>query len=214
MIRAAQTSSPTIWRAQPRPRAGFMARAGRAGARIVYLTLCGLVLGAIIHIVTILSVPWLARNDAAARFAELGAEGKAQHIDSIVANDGAGPVVDLDPATAVAACGYDLTEGPMRVTARTGATPLAISILPRGGGVAYAITDRAAIRGVIDFVLLTPAQLADRAGREDDGEAARELRVTLPKMQGLIVARALARRPADRAEADMLVADVICGGAD
>jgi uncharacterized membrane protein len=215
----ADAASPVVWRLRRPPGPSLIERIGGAAKRFIYLTICGLVLGGIVHIATILMVPWMARNDAVTRFGELGAEGRAERIDPGRADPGAGmdglrAVVDHDPATLIAACGFDLTEGPLRVIARTGTTPLALSIHPRGGGVAYAITDRAAIRGVLEFVVLTPAQLADRIGRDDDGATSRELRVTLGRTQGIVLARALARRPSDRTEAETLVSNVTCGPAD
>jgi uncharacterized membrane protein len=212
-------SGPVVWRLRRRPGPSLLERVGAAVKRFLYLTLCGLVLGGIVHIATILMVPWMARNDAVSRFGGLGAEGRAERIDPDQGGTGAAtgpalPIVDHDPATLIAACGFDLGEGPLRVIARTGTTPLALSIHPRGGGVAYAITDRAAIRGVLEFVVLTPAQLADRIGREDDGESSRELRVALTRPQGIVLARALARRPSDRTEAEALVSNVTCGPAD
>lgn len=196
-------------RRQPTP---LVRRISDAVRRWAHLTVVGLVLGAIVHIVTILSVPYFATEDAVTRFADLGLEGKAEALDPFA--DPARPVADHDPATALAVCGIDLTDGPMRVSVRTGAAPLGLSIHRRGGGVAYAITDRAAIRGVLEFVILTERQLAERIARDDDGETQRELRVVVNALHGLVVARALAKRPSDRADAEALVRDVACGAAD
>jgi hypothetical protein len=83
-----------------------------------------------------------------------------------------------------------------------------------GGGVAYAITDRAAIRGVLEFVVMTQEQLDERLAQDEDGETARELRVVSPSPQGLILARVMLRRPADRADAEALATSVACGSVD
>jgi uncharacterized membrane protein len=176
-------------------------------ARFAWLTLAGLALAAFIHIIVVLAVPGLAEKDAVSLFAEHGEQGKAERVNLAA-------VADSDPLTAVAACAYDLGAGPFRVSARTGDSLLSLSLHRRGGGVAYAITDRAAVRGLIEFVILTPRQLEDRLARDDEGESVRELRVVSPGETGLIVARALIRRPSDRAEAEALVAGVACGLAD
>jgi uncharacterized membrane protein len=128
--------------------------------------------------------------------------------------DPARPVVDHDPATALAACGFDLDDGPVRVSARAGNLPFGLSIHRRSGGVAYAITDRAAIRGVLEFVILTERQLAERIARDDEGETQRELRVVVNAREGVVLARALVKRPSDRADAEALVGEVACGAAD
>jgi hypothetical protein len=80
--------------------------------------------------------------------------------------------------------------------------------------VLYAITDRAAIRGVVEFLVMTEDQRDERIAMDEDGETARELRVVSDTEQGLIVARVLAKRPADRGDAEALATGVACGVAD
>jgi uncharacterized membrane protein len=180
--------------------------------RFVYLTVLGLVLGAIVHLVAVFLVPRLAERDAASLFAELGEEGKADLLDPT--RQAAQAVIDGDPKTAMAVCAYSLESGPVRVVAKTGLMPFSLSLHRPGGSVLYAITDRAAVRGTLEFVILTTAQLDERLARDDDSESVRELRVVSPAEQGIVVARALAKRPSDRAEAEALVKDVACGAAD
>jgi hypothetical protein len=79
--------------------------------------------------------------------------------------------------------------------------------------VVYAVTDRAAQRGVIEFVVLNRQQFDERAARDDDGDSQRELRVVSPALQGIVVARALVRQPSDRPGAQALVSAMACGGA-
>ena len=175
--------------------------------RFIWLTLAGLTLAAFIHVGIILAVPGMSDKDAASLFAEHGEQGRVERIDPA-------SVADSDPFTVVAACAFDLGAGPFRVSARTGDSLLSLSLHRRGGGVTYAITDRAAVRGLIEFVVLTPRQLEERLARDDEGESVRELRVVSPTETGIVVARALIRRPSDRAEAEALVAGVACGLAD
>jgi uncharacterized membrane protein len=175
----------------------------------VFAILCGLVLAGIVHVVAVLAVPHFADHDAVDVFGARGANGKAELITA--QQDG---LVDTDPATAIAVCGYDLSEGPVRVSAKTGTLPLSISLHRPGGGVIYALTDRAAIRGLIEFVILTAPQLEERIAQEDDGDSTRELRVVSGAEQGLIVIRALKRRPSDKQEAESLVSGAACGAAE
>jgi uncharacterized membrane protein len=179
----------------------------RRFARFIWLSLAGLTLAALIHLLVILTVPVMAEKDAASLFGEYGEQGKVERVDLAA-------VVDSDPFTAVAVCAYDLGAGAFRVSARTGDSPLSLSLHRRGGGVTYAITDRAAVRGLIEFVVLTPRQLEERLARDDEGDSVRELRVVSPGETGIVVARALIRRPSDRADAEALVAGVACGLAE
>ncbi|MGL5362797.1 MAG: DUF1254 domain-containing protein [Bosea sp. (in: a-proteobacteria)] len=180
--------------------------------RFVYLTTLGLVLGAIVHLVAVFLIPRLAERDAANLFSEMGEEGRADLLDATKQPNQA--VIDGDPKTAISVCAFNLETGPVRVVAKAGLLPLSLSLHKPGGGVLYAITDRAAVRGTLEFVILTATQLDERLARDDESESVRELRVVSAGEQGIVVARALAKRPSDRAEAEALVKDVACGLAD
>ena len=189
------------------------ARITAAVSRLLLATVAGLVLAAIVHIVTILLIPVLAAGDANTAYRALGTGGRAQLISA--GDDSGLPLPrESDPATVTAVCSYDLAAGPMRVVARAGTLPLGLTLHRRGGGVIYAITDRAAIRGVVEFVVMTEEQRDERIARDEEGEAVRELRVVSETDQGLIVARVLVRRPSDRSDAEALANGVACGMAD
>ena len=177
-------------------------------------TLAGLLLAGIVHIVTIFLIPMLSEQDAASAYLLLGANGRTELIDGPNAAAGLPELREADPAVATAVCSYDLSAGPMRVVARTGPLPLGLTLHRRGGGVIYAVTDRAAIRGVIEFLVLTEEQLAERVSNDVDGETNRELRIVSDTIEGLIVARALAGRASDRSDAEALATSVACGLAE
>ncbi len=181
---------------------------------LVLLTLAALVLAGIVHIVTVLMIPALSERDAASAYLGLGVAGRAELVSGAGATPGLPAPREADPAVATAVCGYDLGSGPMRVVARTGTLPLGLTLHRRGGGVIYAITDRAAIRGVVEFLVMTEEQLDARVARDEEGQTSRELRVVSDTVQGLIVARALAPLPSDLADAEALATGVACGLAD
>ena len=188
------------------------ARLAASIRRLLLATAAGLVLAGIVHIVTILLIPMLSTSDAAHAYRALGTGGRAELVAS--AERSLPLPREADSATVTAICSYDLTGGPMRVVARAGMLPLGLTLHRRGGGVLYAITDRAAIRGVVEFVVMTEEQRDERIARDEEGEAARELRVVSDTDQGLIVARVLMRQPSDRADAEALASGVACGMAD
>lgn len=205
---------------EPRPlsagavRPGLLARAGGSGKRLLLATLAGLVLAGIVHIVAVLLIPLLAERDAATVYRRLGMQGRAELISR--PRDGARLPVprESDPFVVTAVCSYDLSAGPMRILARTGTLPLGLTLHRQGGGVIYAITDRAAIRGAVEFVVMTEEQRDERAASDEDGEAARELRVVSDTPDGLLVVRVLAKRPSDREDAEALASGVVCGMAE
>ncbi|KRE17925.1 hypothetical protein ASE63_01660 [Bosea sp. Root381] len=199
--------------AAARPR-DLGARIAAGIRRLLLATAAGLVLAGIVHIVTILLIPVLSLSDANHAYRALGTGGRAELIASV--GDGRSLPLprEADPATVTAICSYDLAAGPMRVVAHTGTLPLGLTLHRSGGGVIYAITDRAAIRGVVEFVVMTEEQRDERIARDEEGEAARELRVVSDTDQGLIVARVLMRQPSDKADAEALATGVACGMAD
>ncbi|BCB20736.1 hypothetical protein [Bosea sp. ANAM02] len=187
----------------------------RAGfARLVMTTLAGLILAAIVHIVTILAIPALSRQDASHAYRDIGGEGHAEPVPSPGNSRGLPALREADPNAVTAICSYDLSAGPMRVVARTGTLPLGLTLHRQGGGVLYAITDRAAIRGTLEFLIMTEEQRDERIAADEDGETSRELRIVSDTEQGLIVARVLLRLPSDRADAEALATGVACGAAN
>jgi uncharacterized membrane protein len=198
-----------------RRKLSWRARIAAALRRFALTTLAGLVLAGIVHIVAVLLVPVFSDSDAASAYLALGAGGRAELVTGAAARQRGLPEPrETDPAAVVAVCGYDLAGGPMRVVARTGALPLGLTLHRRGGGVIYAITDRAAIRGVVEFLVMTQEQRDERAARDEEGETSRELRIVSDSPQGVIVARVLAKRPSDRDDAEALATGVACGLAD
>jgi len=207
---AASPPAPGPARWQPLRRSGF----GAGLARLVLLTLAGLVLAGIVHIVAVLMIPVLSERDATSAYLGLGVGGKAELVSGPNAAPGLPTPLEADNSAVMAVCGYDLASGPMRVVARAGALPLGLTLHRRGGGVIYAITDRAAIRGVVEFLVMTEAQLDERVARDEEGQTSRELRIVSDTAQGLIVARVLAPLPSDRGDAEALATGVACGLAD
>jgi len=198
-------ASPADGQARIRTLRGVWAR--RAHRAALFLTLA-----AIAHLLTVLLIPRYAIGDSASLFVNSGAEGRA---DLIATRPGEpAPVLDGDPLTALAVCGFDLADGPLRINARTGQLPLSVSVHLRGGGVYYAVTDKAAQRGVIEFVVLDQGQYETRLARDDGGDSQRELRVIAPARQGIVVARALVKQPSDRISAEALVKAMACGVAE
>lgn len=180
-------------------------------ARLLHRAALFATLAVTAHMLTVLLVPRYAELDAASTLINAGLEGKADPVPST--GEGA-RIIDADPGAAMAVCGFDLHEGPLRVTASTGFAPLALSVHMRGGNVIYAVTDRAAQRGALEFVLVTREQYEERVARDDEGHGQRELRVVARGLQGVVLARALVRQPSDRPHAEALVREMACVAAD
>ena len=168
-----------------------------------------LILAGIVHLASILLMPALASRDAFARLAALAPSNRLVLLPPPLPGREAIPLVD--PQTATGVCRYDLREGPLRLQATvSGDSLLAISFHQRRGQVFYAVTDRAAVRGRIDAVLVTPAQLDALEAGDPGEEPAPDLRLVSSTPEGYIVVRALAERPDDMRGAEARVMAVAC----
>jgi uncharacterized membrane protein len=178
-------------------------------ADLCYLALVGVTLGAMVHLAAILAAPRLATRNADARLAAL-AQRHVVTVLPLVTPDDALPY--RDPATALAVCRFDLSEGPVRVRAATpGDLFLSFAFHRPGGGVFYALTDRGATRGQVEALIVTPAQLEALQANDPEDEPARELRLTAPQTTGFVTLRALAPEPGALPEAVALLAAARCG---
>lgn len=178
-------------------------------ARFALATLCGLVLSALVHIGAVLSLPYLSEQDAFSRLRPT----LASERSVLVAGTGPGAETWLprpDGATAVAACAYDLSEGPIRIATSTASMFESLSFHSRGSGVYFAVTDRAASRGTLDLVVMTRRQLDEALAREDAEAPSRDVRIVSPSREGLVIIRVLAAFPSQRPQAEELAKAVSC----
>jgi uncharacterized membrane protein len=160
--------------------------------RWALLIVLGVVLGAIVHLITIMILPRTATQDAYLRLSPIAP------VNTVVAvppptPDGA-LMPFMDPAFAGAVCRYDLSRGPLKFTAPVGLAYTSVSFYSRNDIAYYAINDRAAGRRSIELDLMTAEQHAELPD-EEDVTAADRLIVESPTATGLIAIRALAPEP-------------------
>jgi uncharacterized membrane protein len=154
--------------------------------------LAGLLLGGIVHLVTVLVLPATASQDAYSRFSAIA---PVNAVVPVPAPTPQGAIIPfMDPAFAAAVCRYDLAAGPLKLRVPVSAAYTSVSFYTRRGVAYYAINDRAAGRRIIELDLMTSAQ---RSNLPDDEEitAADRLIVESPSSTGLIVIRGLAAEP-------------------
>lgn len=160
--------------------------------RWVLWLLAGLLLGGIVHFVTILYLPNTATQDAYARVSAVAPVNEIAALPTPSADKAILPL--MDPAFAAAVCRYDLKDGPLKLTTPVSPAYTSVTFYTNKDIAYYAINDRAAGRRTIELDLMTSAQ---RAQLPDDEEisAADRLIVESPSQTGLIVLRALAPEP-------------------
>lgn len=152
----------------------------------------GALLGGIIHLATVLLLPRAATQNAYARLSAISPVNSVVAIPAPSADRAVIPF--MDPAFAAAVCRYDLSNGPLKLTAPISPAYTSVSFYTRDGVAYYAINDRAAGRRVIELDLMTSAQRA-QLPEDEEITAADRLIVESPTDSGLIVLRALAPEP-------------------
>jgi uncharacterized membrane protein len=98
----------------------------------------------------------------------------------------------------------------MRVAARTGSLFLSFSFHKETGGVFFAVTDRAAVRGELEIVAMTARQLDEARATEDENEPSRDVRIVAPEQQGFVIVRVTAPAPSLRPQAEEAAKAVSC----
>lgn len=176
--------------------------------RFLIATLCGLVLAAGVHIAAILASPYLAEREAYVRILPTLSAEKAQIVST---PGGTGTWLPFpDPAVAVAACAFNLEDGPMRISTRTDGQFLSFSFHGKRKGVFFAITDRAAVDGGLEIVTLTQRQLDEARAEQDESAPSRDVRIVAPEQEGFVLIRVAAPMQSQRPQAEDMAKNVSC----
>jgi uncharacterized membrane protein len=152
----------------------------------------GLVLGGVVHLVSIMWLPRTATQDAYARLAPLGPINGFKLLPAPTPADSTMPF--MDPAFAAAVCRYDLSKGPVKLSVPVSQAYTSVTFYTRYDIAYYAINDRSAGRRAIELDLMTTKQRDDLPD-DEDVTAADRLIVESPTVTGLIVARAFSPEP-------------------
>ncbi|MFT0860955.1 DUF1254 domain-containing protein [Ancylobacter sp. G4_0304] len=177
---------------------------------LVMPVLVALVLGALVHLITVLILPFYAEQDGYARLAAVGEPNEMVLLDDPSAKSGVLP--RMDPAFVTAVCVYDLSDGPLKVRAPVTEDYASISFFTRHGVPFYAINDRNAGRDMVELDLMNAKQKAGLP-ENDEVTAADRLVVESPSDQGIVLVRALVREPGAREGVRSLVGTAMCAPA-
>ena len=178
------------------------------GRALYYAALVAVVAG-LTHLVALLIVPTLAERDAYARVEALGPPFKTIALPEASPKERAFPYAD--PAVAATVCRYDLSGGPVRARAPLGRPGFSsLSFHSRRGAVFYALTDRAANKGRMEALIVTPEQLRKLVAHDDEDNPSDDLRIVSPTAEGFVMERVLSQSPDDAPSAARQAAAMTC----
>jgi uncharacterized membrane protein len=175
--------------------------------RLLFAIIGGVLLGGVVHLVSVLALPRIATQDAYSRLTPLT---KLNAVTALpLADPNNAPMPFMDPAFAIAVCRYDLSTGPIKLAVPVSQAYTSVSFYTRSDVAYYAINDRSAGRRVIELDLMTEAQHAELP-EDEDVTAADRLIIDSPTSTGLIVLKALAPEPGLMVQAQASLAASSC----
>jgi uncharacterized membrane protein len=175
--------------------------------RLAFTIIAGVLLGGVVHLVSVLALPRIATQDAYSRLTPITT---LNTVVQLPAADPANTLMPyLDPALALAVCRYDLSGGPLKLTVPVTQAYTSVSFYTRNELAYYAINDRSAGKKVIELDLMTEAQ-HNELPEDEEITAADRLIIDSPSATGLIVIKALAPEPGLMPQAQATLAASSC----
>ena len=175
--------------------------------RILFAIIAGVLLGGIVHLVSVLALPRIATNDAYSRLTPVTKLNAVTPLPPADPNNATMPF--MDPAFALAICRYDLSSGSIKLTVPVSQAYTSVSFYTRNEVAYYAINDRSAGKKVIELDLMTEAQ-HNELPEDEEVTAADRLIIDSPTATGLIVLKALAPEPGLMPQAQASLAASSC----
>src|SRR6185436_6840755 len=175
--------------------------------RLLFTIIAGVLLGGVVHLVSVLALPRIASQDAYSRLTPMTKLNAVTQLP--LADPNNSPMPFMDPAFALAICRYDLSGGPIKLTVPVSEAYTSVSFYTQSNVAYYAINDRSAGRKVIELDLMTEAQHAELP-EEEDVTSADRLIIDSPTSTGLIVMKALAAEPGLMPQAQATLAASRC----
>lgn len=176
--------------------------------RLLFTIVAGVVLGLVVHLVSVLALPRIATQDAYSRLTPMTKLNAVSQLP--LADPQTSPMPFMDPAFAIAICRYDLSNGPIKLTVPVSQAYTSVSFYTRNEIAYYAINDRSAGKKVIELDLMTEAQ-HNELPEDEEVTAADRLIIDSPSTTGLIVMKALAAEPGLMPQAQATLQAASCG---
>ena len=173
--------------------------------RVIYLTVCGLLLAAIVHICIIFLIPYFGDKDAARRIIQNSPVNRFEVLK-------AGSVTDIsnsDPFFRLSTCKFDLSEQGLRVTGDQTDLFWSASVFSARGRVLYSLNERTAIGNKLQMIVVNPIQMAGiRQVQPEELETSIVVETNEPV--GFIIVRALEKDPSWKPAINVFLSSLKC----
>ncbi|WP_117195410.1 DUF1254 domain-containing protein [Rhizobium terrae] len=179
----------------------------RFALQILFAVVVGVIGAALLHLVIVLLLPEFSEKDA---YTRVLAEGEMHRFYRLGETpDRAGLAMD-DPFMDVAVCAFDVSEGPLRLTAANPGAPFwSLAVFDASSNEVFSINDRTSAGGVLDVVIATPVQLT--ALRKALPRAvSQSILVETRQAEGYVVLRSLTPQQSYSEVASQFLAQATC----
>ena len=163
----------------------------RFGLQILFATAIGLVGAALLHLIIVLLLPDFSERDA---YTRVLAEGEIHRFYRLGETPDRAKLAKDDPFMEVSVCAFDVSDGPVRLTASGEGVPFwSLAVYDQSSNEVFSINDRTSADGVLDLVIATPVQIT--ALRKSPPPAvSQSIMVETRQAEGYAVLRSLAPR--------------------
>ncbi|MEM9329963.1 MAG: hypothetical protein AAGA53_01480 [Pseudomonadota bacterium] len=156
--------------------------------RILYLAVCGLILGAVIHICIIFLIPLLGEKDVA----RLVVNKSAANTFVQIREDSEIGLINGDPFFRLATCKFDLTKSGVEVVGDETSLFWSASVFNARGRVLYSLNQRTAVGNKLRMIVVNPIQMASIRQIQPE-ELETSIVVETSEQVGFVIVRALER---------------------
>ena len=146
-----------------------------------------ILIGGIIHIVAVLAVPYVAADVPLRRFAELPVN---RMVVLPPTSPTAQPVPFMAPDVRAAVCRFDVSQGPVLVSAVLARPGWTVSLYSQQGDNVYVVPAQEAQASEVNLVVLPPAERMLDIAPQVRSPSAETSSVTGPSVEGLVIVRA------------------------
>ena len=169
----------------------------------------GLVLAGLIHIVAVLALPSLAPKNGFSRFAALGPVNTVIQIPP--AAPGQQPMPMMAPDVRYAFCRFDLSNGPVRLSARITDELLLIALYTPGAENFYSVVGADVKRPDVELIIITADQSVEEAGVDSPESVDNVIVVNSPVSEGIALLRLPLAGPSRADSAEQALKATSCG---
>ncbi|KAB1085750.1 DUF1254 domain-containing protein [Neorhizobium galegae] len=130
----------------------------RGGAlKVLLAVITGLIGAALLHLIIVLALPDFSERDA---YTRVLAEGEIFRFYRLGEKPDRAGLAKDDPFVDATVCAFDISDGPVRLTAANGGVPFwSLGVFDQSSNEVFSINDRTSAGGVLDVVIASPVQM-------------------------------------------------------